>query len=616
MATPGARRPIPLLSRLSLRAKVMGLLLVLSLGPLILAGAVTVHRAAARGKDAERTNYNQAVQAAAQRFETQASRSLITADVLARHFPTNRADPSSLRRALTAPGQATAVWQAAGLVHEFNDAGVTAVLAAPDGKVLSTTPYIHHPSGTIAPLLAPLPPHGGVITGRIAGVTRGESLVAIRPILREKRTAAWVALVTDEAELIELLQRATPDLHGTVGLFDAEGRPVVTVQTQASDTQAVRQQWLNSDTSIAQEVEIDGTGWLVARAQVPDTRLSIQARAPLDGAYRDIYILNWILIGIIVLTFLLVLLFADYLASVLLRPIRALRQGAEMIGSGALHHRIQVEGHQHDELGRLANTFNQMAEGLERSERKVRAYSRSLETANAEREALVHGLSNDLKRSAQTVQAFATFLEENHTDALGEDGARLVHGVLTNIDRVERFSDDIVRLLEQERSRGEASRFSLEKLLTEVRERVALQHPDGEIVFVAPLPELHADRAQIAMLFDNLIVNGLKYNRAARPRVEVSVADDVLDWQITVRDNGIGIDPAAREAVFELFHRLHRQAEFPGTGTGLTLARRVVEDHRGTIRIDTNPEGGTDIVVGLPKRPQLLTLPGVRPPND
>jgi signal transduction histidine kinase len=142
-----------------------------------------------------------------------------------------------------------------------------------------------------------------------------------------------------------------------------------------------------------------------------------------------------------------------------------------------------------------------------------------------------------------------------------------------------------------------------------------LQHPNGQVSFAEELPELHADRAQIGMLFDNLIANGLKFNQSAEPTVQVLVEDDLLDWRIIVRDNGIGIDPAHREEIFDLFRRLHRHSDYPGTGTGLTLARRVVEDHRGTITVEDAPDEGTQVVFTLPKRPQLLTLPGVRPPS-
>ena len=130
------------------------------------------------------------------------------------------------------------------------------------------------------------------------------------------------------------------------------------------------------------------------------------------------------LIAVILLTILLVLFFADYLASVLLRPIHELERGAKMIGSGALHHRIRVDGHQHDELGRLASSFNQMGESLQTSEKKVRAYSRSLETAREELDALVDGIATDLKKSLRTVEAFASFLQEDYDVALGEDGQR------------------------------------------------------------------------------------------------------------------------------------------------------------------------------------------------
>ena len=612
------RRPIPLITRLSLRAKVTGLLLVLSLAPLLVAGGVNVHRAVERGKRTERTRYTQAARAAAQAFGSLADRTLAEARVLARRFPIDAVDVRQAVARLEAGDLrpvSFSTWNPPDLVYELNDSQTTTLLAAADGRVLHTVPFRHMGQLSIAALLERTPRAGGLITGRVPPLTDGRwpALVAISPVANGKDIVGWVALMAHGTRLADLVQTAAADLEGSVGVFDQAGHQVVIARGPEEEEGETRQ-WAVPDESDSAAVEVqdqDGT-WLVAWARVPGAPLTVQTRVSTANAYKPVYALIWLLIAVIMLTFLLVLFFADYLSTVLLRPIQALERGAEMIGAGALHHRINVEGHQHDELGRLANAFNQMGEGLQASERQVRAYSGSLETANAELDALVHGITHDMRKSLRTIEAFATFLEEDYSAALGEDGAGLVHGVLNNVNRIEQFTDDIARLVKRERVRGEASKFELRALLDEVRADAMLRHPTGTVEFEGALPRLHADRAQIVMLFDNLIDNGLKFNASPHPTVTIRCLDDALDWRIEVSDNGIGIDPTFRETIFELFGRVHRQTEFAGTGTGLTLALRIVEDHRGTINVDSALGEGSTFVITLPKQPQMLTLPGVR----
>ncbi|MEZ4464588.1 MAG: ATP-binding protein [bacterium] len=128
----------------------------------------------------------------------------------------------------------------------------------------------------------------------------------------------------------------------------------------------------------------------------------------------------------------------------------------------------------------------------------------------------------------------------------------------------------------------------------------------------ADLPEVHADRLQLVMMFDNLIDNGLKFNVNTPPEVWMCI-DEGLDWRIEVQDNGIGIDERYhQQVVFELFRRLNHQDDYPGAGTGLNLVRRIVEDHRGHHRHHQRA-GRRHHGHGHPAQgPMLLTLPGIR----
>ena len=115
------------------------------------------------------------------------------------------------------------------------------------------------------------------------------------------------------------------------------------------------------------------------------------------------------------------------------------------------------------------------------------------------------------------------------------------------------------------------------------------------------LPAVMGDETQLVQLFQNLIGNAIKFRRPdVPPAVHVGVADDGGYREVTVRDNGIGIDPRYVDRIFMIFQRLHRSEEYPGTGIGLAVCKKIVERHGGTIRVTSEPGQGSAFHFTLP----------------
>ena len=131
----------------------------------------------------------------------------------------------------------------------------------------------------------------------------------------------------------------------------------------------------------------------------------------------------------------------------------------------------------------------------------------------------------------------------------------------------------------------------------------------GATVTRGELPTIVADRGQMTQAFANLIGNGVKYRADAPPAVHAEARRVADGWELAVRDNGIGIDPKDHEKIFGMFRRLHGDDRFEGTGLGLALVKRIVENAGGTIRVDSRVGEGSTFLIDLPHH----AVPGAVP---
>lgn len=129
--------------------------------------------------------------------------------------------------------------------------------------------------------------------------------------------------------------------------------------------------------------------------------------------------------------------------------------------------------------------------------------------------------------------------------------------------------------------------------------RVAIEE-SGAVVSHDPLPTVMADDHQLGQLFQNLIGNGIKYRDSKAPEIHVSCQQEGRNWVFSVKDNGIGIDPQYAQQIFTIFQRLHTRQEYPGTGIGLAICKKIVERHGGKIWVESQLGKGATFYFSIP----------------
>ena len=217
----------------------------------------------------------------------------------------------------------------------------------------------------------------------------------------------------------------------------------------------------------------------------------------------------------------------------------------------------------------------------------------ALQQTIAELEAFSYSVSHDLRSPLSAINAFAVSLLESESAALSTQGRHRLDRIVAGSRRMNKMIDDILLCSRAERSEMRLQTVNLEVMVAEVVTELRYAWPAARIT-VARLPAVFADATMLRQVLANLIGNALKFSgRSADAQVEISAqtVDEVTE--VSIRDNGAGFDMAYGYKLFALFQRLHSEGEFPGTGVGLAIVRRLVSRHGGSVRAESVPGGWT-----------------------
>lgn len=227
--------------------------------------------------------------------------------------------------------------------------------------------------------------------------------------------------------------------------------------------------------------------------------------------------------------------------------------------------------------------------------------TQDLARSNAELQQFAYVASHDLQEPLRMVASFTQLLARRYNDKLGDDAREFIHYAVDGATRLQTLISD---LLSYSRVGTHAKPLELTQC-DEVLDRVLLSlklavRDAGAIVSRDPLPPVMADEVQLGQLFQNLLTNAMKFRREDSPHIHISAVQQGTLWNISVRDNGIGIAPEHADRIWVIFQRLHTKTEYAGTGIGLAICKKIAERHGGSIWVEPSPGGGSTFTFTIP----------------
>lgn len=253
-----------------------------------------------------------------------------------------------------------------------------------------------------------------------------------------------------------------------------------------------------------------------------------------------------------------------------------------------------------------AASYRRLADENRRITEALRASNEQLSRVNAELRHFTHVVAHDLKEPLRTIQAYNGFLAEDLDGKVEGETQTWLSGIARCAGHLQLLIDDLQQISELEHVLPAFGPVDLDEVLRQVTAlmEATLTERQARLAVESPLPTVSGDFARLVLLFQNLVSNGLKFNRSSIPSVEVGATRGGSGRVvIQVRDNGIGIAPQYKDRIFQLFHRLHSKSEYPGTGAGLAIVRKIVESHGGSIRVESAEGSGATFEVELPGAP-------------
>ncbi len=269
-----------------------------------------------------------------------------------------------------------------------------------------------------------------------------------------------------------------------------------------------------------------------------------------------------------------------------------------------------------DEVGKLAQSFNNILdilnshiqkqkaaeESLGTEHKRLEEYTAILEGNNKELEQLAYVTSHHLREPLRTISSYVQLLEARSKEKLDKESMNYLTSVLHAVNGMDALTKDLARYVELNRLGFEVVSVDCSEAVEAAIANLKIQiDKSGAKITVGSLPKISANKKQMILLFQNLLSNAINFSERI-PEINISSAELETHWLFSVRDNGIGIDPKYKGKIFDIFQRINPAAYTDGTGIGLTICKKIVERHGGMIWVESEPGRGSVFYFTISKK--------------
>jgi two-component system, chemotaxis family, CheB/CheR fusion protein len=233
----------------------------------------------------------------------------------------------------------------------------------------------------------------------------------------------------------------------------------------------------------------------------------------------------------------------------------------------------------------------------------LRRNADELQRSNEELEQFAFVASHDLQEPLRMVSTYLQYVEKHAKDKLDSETKRFVDLAVEGALRLKSLVEDLLAFSRLGKGLELAEQVDVKAIVQEAERNLnkVIEESDAEIR-VLDLPKLSVDSDRMVQVFQNLIGNAIKYRSEAPPKIEIQSQKQDGEWVFQVKDNGIGIDPQYKEKIFVVFQRLHSdRKKYPGTGIGLAICKKIIEQHRGRIWVESQPSEGSAFYFTIPR---------------
>ena len=227
--------------------------------------------------------------------------------------------------------------------------------------------------------------------------------------------------------------------------------------------------------------------------------------------------------------------------------------------------------------------------------------TQDLSRSNDDLKQFAYVASHDLQEPIRMVVRYSQLLEKHLQGKLDAQGWEYLNFVVDGANRMQSLINDLLAYSVVDTRLEPFEKINTEKIFQHAMKNLhlAIEESSAEII-CDPLPQVWANPVQLTQLFQNLIGNSVKFRREKHPRIHISVQHKDNEWLFSIQDNGIGLDEQYAKRIFEIFQRLHTRDEYPGTGIGLAICKKIIERHGGRIWVKSILGEGSTFYFTIP----------------